>query len=152
MDSVYTRPVNILDEKTATPLFKSSEQAALYPFDADESYDITKEAKSAQNAAAISKHTGNDAESAVVVFGSNAMFDSTLLSATSYNNSGYLVNLTNIQTARGDESISIEPKNLQAQELGILSSQIIGISMLLFAIPLAILIIGIVVWARRRHR
>ena len=152
MASVYTRPVNILDEKTATPLFKSSEQAALYPFDADESYDITKEAKSAQNAAAISKHTGNDAESAVVVFGSNAMFDSTLLSATSYNNSGYLVNLTNIQTARGDESISIEPKNLQAQELGILSSQIIGISMLLFAIPLAILIIGIVVWARRRHR
>lgn len=52
------------------------------------------------------------------------MFDSTLLSATSYNNSGYLVNLTNIQTARGDESISIEPKNLQAQELGILSSQL----------------------------
>ena len=150
--SVYTRPVNILDEKTAAALFKSSEKSALFPFDADENYDITKETKRSQNAAAISRHTGNDAESAVVVFGSNAIFDSSLLSAKSYNNSGYLVNLVNIQTDRGDESISIEPKNLQSQELGILSSQIIGISMLLFAIPLIILAIGIVVWARRRHR
>lgn len=148
----YTRAVNILDDKTASPLFKSSEKSALVPFDAKEDFDLEKAIDGTHNAAAISTHTGEAANSSVVVFGSDSLFASNVFSSSSFNNSAYMINMMNIQSDRGDEGISIEPKNLQAQELGILSSQIIGISLLLFAIPLIILVIGIVVWARRRHR
>lgn len=148
----YSRAVNILDEKTASPLFKSSEQSAIVPFDAEEDFDLEGAVDGSHNAAAISTHTGDNANSSVVAFGSDTMFGSNVFSSSSFNNSAYMINMMNIQTDRGDEGISIEPKNLQSQELGILSSQIIGISLLLFAIPVIILVIGIVVWARRRHR
>lgn len=150
--SAYTRPVNVLDDKTAKPLFKSTDQSAVFPFDADESFDLEKAVGKTHNGAAVSTHTGDDANSSVVVFGSNAVFDSSFLSSTSFNNSSYLMNLMNIQADHEDEGITIEPKDLTTQELGILSSQIIGISILLFAIPVIILILGIVLWAYRRNR
>lgn len=150
--SAYTRPVNVLDDKTAKPLFKSTDQSAVFPFDANEDFDLEKAVGETHNGAAVSTHTGDDADSSVIVFGSNAVFDSSFLSSTSFNNSAYLMNLVNIQADHEDEGITIEPKDLTTQELGILSSQITGISLLLFAIPVIILIIGIVLWAYRRNR
>ena len=60
--------------------------------------------------------------------------------------------LLNIVTERSDV-ISIAPKELGGSELGITQFQATLISsILIYILPLAIVVAGLVVWIRRRHK
>ena len=109
------------------------------------------------NGAAIGKHNDGSDESknsSVVVFGSYESVTSNFLSTSSFNNASYFINLLNTLSDREDVSVVIEGKDPSAHELGITSTNDILFPSILvrFVIPIAVLIIGIVVWIRRRHK
>lgn len=149
------RPVEITDENKATALLTTTESAKLLPYDADDSFSID-DAKAQQfNAATLSTQYDDKQEknSHVAVFGSAIIFDDSALTMSSYNNSAYVINLTNILTDSEDVGITIEGKSQTDNQLGIVASQQQPISIIfVVVIPLAILICGLVIWLRRRNK
>ncbi len=152
----YIIPIEITNENTAIPLLQTSESAKLIKFsEADNrDLDINKIEGKLYNASTIStKTSGNDEKSSVVAFGSNFMFSSNALSIPSYNNGAYLINMMNKLTDNTDEGITIDGKNLESTSLGITTDQINFITGICMAgIPLIIIIVGVVIWVRRRNR
>ena len=73
---------------------------------------------------------------------------------TSYNNAAYFVNLFNTLSDRDDVSIVIEGKDPSAKELGVTSLDAIAVPSILvrFVIPFGVLLVGLIIWIRRRHR
>lgn len=152
---MYCMPIN-LDEAQATSLLSSSANAVQMPLDADENWDYNEEEPEKLVGAAISTQ-GNEDEtksSNVIVFGSYAALSESALSATSFNNSAYIINMFNTIAQRDDASITVEGKTLDANELGITSTFTSTILSIIFRylVPLAVVTIGIVKWLRRRHR
>lgn len=153
-------PVTITDEDTASPLLNITASAGIMPFDADTS-KIETEADLQQymepdgvNVAAIGKQTNSDdVSSNVVVFGSYSMFYSSFISTTTYNNANYIVNLCNTVTNRGDMGITITSAASENQELGIIEdSTTIAVGIIFIGlIPLLILVIGLIMYIRRRN-
>ena len=89
-----------------------------------------------------------------MVIGSYDAWAKSALSANSFNNAQYFLNIFNKIAARDEIGITIEGKNLDNPELGTITASaaaIFGI-LLCIIVPLGILIAGIVIWIRRRHR
>jgi hypothetical protein len=88
----------------------------------------------------------------VLMAGSPALVDPEFLSSTSFANSEYMLGLFDELTGK-EEDIQIQSKALTNESLNINAAQAVGIGIILTVVlPLAILIFGITVWARRRHR
>lgn len=150
----YIVPVEITNSNTASSLLVTSSDAKLLPFTADETFDI-ESAKSEQfNAAAVgTKTSGDDMNSSVVAIGSYLIPNESALAMSSYNNGAYLINMINKLTDNTDEGITIDGKDLTNPSLGITTDQINLLSaMCMVIIPIIIIIIGIVIWVRRRNR
>ncbi len=152
---MYCMPIN-LDSPSVTSLLSSSGSAVQMPLDADDSWDPNKEEPQKLIGAAISSQ-GNEDEtksSNVIVFGSYAAFSEAALSATSFNNSAYIVNMFNTIAERDDASITVEGKTIDSNELGLTSSFTATILAIIFRylVPLAVVTVGVVMWLKRRHR
>jgi len=147
-------PVEITDENAAASLLVTSSTAKLYPFDADESFNITEAEEQQFNAAAIStKTSGDDTASNVIVMGSSLIFNSNAIKISSYNNGAYLMNMMNKVTENTDEGITISGKDLTSPSLGITSDQIqIWTVICMGVFPVVIIIAAIVIYVRRRNR
>ncbi len=94
----------------------------------------------------ISKYTN------VLVIGSDLMLDPTLMTAAQYNNGDIMLSLINEMTGK-TEGVTILPKVVAANTFEITKSDV-NILTMTFAvvIPVVVLLTGIVVWIRRRHR
>ncbi len=106
------------------------------------------------NVAAIGSVAGEDnKKSNIAVFGSPIMFLSGYLDA-SYNNSNYIINLCNTVTDRGDMGRTIASASSGDGELGTVTAATTTIVSIIFigAVPLIILVIGLVVFIRRRKK
>lgn len=152
---MYCMPIELIDT-TATSLLSSSENAVIMPLDADENWDYNDEQPQKLTGAAISTQ-GNEDEtksSNVIVVGSYGALAESALSATSFNNSAYFLNIFNTIAQRDDATITVEGKNLDSNELGITSSFTATFLAILFRylVPLAVVIVGVVMWIRRRHK
>lgn len=148
-----SRDVEILNKDTASPLLSVEDGAGMVPFDSGEdaqAEDYLK--KDGINVAAIGTVSGEDEKkSNVVVFGSPIMFLSNYLE-TSYNNADYIVNVCNIITNRGDLGITITSAKHDNGELGTVTAETtfaVGI-IFIAAIPVIVLLIGLVIFIRRR--
>ena len=64
------------------------------------------------------------------------------------------VNIFNTISEKGDDSVTIESKELKNTELGVTDASTGAAMMIIFviALPLAVLIIGLVLWIRRRNK
>ncbi len=150
---VYTRPVLINDNAKVTPLATTSESSAVHSFDADENWDPTQHIEGSLNAGAVSVKTGDEKNSTVTVWGSDMSFYTQFLNSSTFINGEYFVNLFNTLTGREESDIVIDSKSLQSDQLGIMSDQITVIGTIFaWVIPLAVLLVGIIVWIRRRHK
>lgn len=153
-----TMPITITDDTLAAPLLKSSENSFLLPKDLEEEEAAKFDPQyMSLNGAAIGKHNDGTEESknsSVVVIGSYEAITTNYLSITSYNNAAYFVNLLNTLSDREDASVIIEGKDPSANELGVTSLSDITFASILvrFVIPIAVLIAGIIIWIRRRHK
>lgn len=152
---LYTMPVEITDDEVASALLISSENAYLLPMTgADE--DFVPEMQQLVGAA-IGTKTGSGEEggsSNVIVIGSYDAMASSFLSASSFNNAAYFVNLFNVLSHKNDISVIIEGKDPNSTELGYTTQNSILFPAILvrYVIPAAVLLAGIIIWIRRRHR
>lgn len=148
-----SRDVEIVNKDTASPLLSVEDGAGMVPFDSGEDAkadDYLK--KDGINAAAIGTISGeDDKKSNVVVFGSPIMFLSNYME-TSYNNANYIVNICNTITNRGDLGITISSAKYDSGELGTVTAETIFMVGIIFigAIPVIVLLIGLVIFIRRR--
>ena len=153
-----TMPITITDENEAKALLNSSDSAFFFPRDLSEEdakdFDPTPETLIG---AAIGQHsdgTTDGKKSSVVVIGSYDSVTSNHLSISSYNNAAYFINILNTLSSKDDVSVIIEGKNPSANDLGITSQNDIAFVSILvrFIIPIAVLVAGLIVWIRRRHK
>ncbi len=148
--------IEITDENTAHALLTTSDKGGVIPEDADSSwtYDDGLKGESVNVAAEGVVSNSDEESSRVVVFGSYMMFSSAIMNYNSFNNSAYLMNIINTVSDRDDAGITIESKSIENQELGItdVATQNTMLVMFVIVIPVVILIIGLVVWLRRRNK
>lgn len=149
----YLRPVIIEDTSKVTALAMTSQSSALRSFDADDDWDPSEHIEGSFNAGAVSTRTGDNANSNLIVWGSELSFNTAFLNSSTFNNSDYFVNLFNTVTDREDSGITIESKSKESTELGIMSDQINVLGPIFtYVIPVLTIIVGLVIWIRRRHK
>lgn len=147
-----------VEGKTITTALSFSESAGIMPADATEDWqptetDIAGPYPGMVVATETSYEGGGVSTSNVVVCGSVLAIDQSLLGSTSLGNGEYFLSLFNTLAEREDV-VFIQPKTIGASELGIESTMqaiILGI-LLTVALPLAVLIGGLVFWFGRRHK
>lgn len=153
--TLKARGITISDENTAHSLLDSTDKAGVVPYDPPEDFDIKNAITGEKiSVAAESVKSGNDSESKVIVFGSDKMFAQEFMTVNSFNNSAYLVNIFNTVSDKGDDSVTIESKALTNTELGVTDASTGTAMMIIFVVmlPLTVLVIGLVMWIRRRNR
>ena len=151
-----THAVNVTDESKAHAILNTSDKAGIYPLDAEENWDYNDAIKGEPiNVAAEGiKSNTDETESKLVVFGSYVMFNSNIMSFNSYNNSSYLMNLINTVSGKDDTGITIETKTMESTELGVADVATRSVIMVIFVIviPITVIVIGLVLWIRRRNK
>ena len=82
------------------------------------------------------------------------MFTKDVLKVNSFNNSAYLMNIVNTVSDKQDSGITIESKSLDNKELGVTDITTSNLLTIIFivVVPAIVLIIGIIVWIRRRNK
>lgn len=142
--------------KNTTILRSYGENCLIFPFDAAEDWS-EEDAERGQfgmivEASKVRFDGATPIYSRVIAAGSELIFSESFLTATNYNNAEVAVALFNTISGNTGEQITIAPKSFTATTYEIESAQQTGIG-LTFAviIPIAIIILGIVVWVRRRH-
>lgn len=148
--------VNVTDESKAHAILNTSTKAGIYPLNAEEDWDYNEAITGEPICVAAEgvKSNTDEAESKLVVFGSYVMFNSNIMSFNSYNNSAYLMNVLNTVSGKDDTGITIETKSMESTELGVTDVSTGSIIMVIFVIvvPIAVIIIGLVLWIRRRNK
>lgn len=155
-----SRDIKIKDDSKVTPLLSLKQSVGVLPFDTDTSkFESDKDIEKYMTAdgvtlAAIGSKSNDDKGSHVAVFGSPYFFSSTFLGTTSYNNANYLVNFCNTVSNRDDLGITINSAKVDSGELGVTNSATIVTFGFIFIllIPLGTLIVGLILYIRRRNK
>lgn len=158
--AVNARPLTKLwdsaSNRYAKVLLKTYDSAVVVPADAGKDWTPEDSDKDSYATAVLGQRVAYEGmtpkNSYVVAFGSLGMVDSYFLNMSAVNNAEYLVNLTNILTNK-EEGIQIVSKTLGTESLGISQQQAVNIGALFqYVLPILILIVGGVVFIRRRNR
>lgn len=154
----YTVPVEIEDEENVKSLFTLSDQSeVIYPTESSDEPEHKEEPNLVLGAVGTkgkesSSENSDSTNSNVVVIGSSVALGDSLLSSSVYGNSSYIISLLNTLIDRENVGVTIESKSLENQELGVTTAQINVLTILfVIAIPLAVLITGIVIFVKRRN-
>lgn len=148
--------INVTDESKAHAVLNTSSKAGIFPINAEEDWDYNDAVTGEPICVAAEgvKSGTDETESKLVVFGSYMMFNSNIMSFNSYNNSAYFMNVINTVSDHDDTGITIETKLMESAELGVSDVATRNIIMVVFVIvvPVAVIIIGLVLWIRRRNK
>ena len=158
MDTAYTER----DSRIVEVLLKFGSTAKALPNDAAEDFDIESAETYACPAlikSTLQKSSGNAnatgsalLESHVIVSSSAMSCESSLLSGSTFVNGKYYISLLNSLLGR-ESNFSITAKTLDTTTLTMTNFQILSIgAVFAIIIPLALLVVGVVVWLRRRHK
>lgn len=146
----------INDSSMAHALLTTSDTAGVQPYETEDDWNyMDAVAGEPLNVAAEGVLTNNEEESSrVIVFGSYMMFDETIMSFNSYNNSAYFMNVINTVSDKDDMGITIESKSLESEELGVtdVATGNVLLAVFVIIIPVGVLVMGIVMWLRRRNK
>jgi ABC-type uncharacterized transport system involved in gliding motility auxiliary subunit len=156
-----SRPLKILWEaggwRTTTALIKTSATSGIRPADAPLDWAPGPSLTGNVPILALSSFYRTNPQSEalsghVLLCGSTWSLDQAMLGNLNFANSAYFLDLLG-QLAKRDDQIYVQDKTLGFSELRVTGEQVI-IFTLIFAIllPLGVLIAGIVVWLRRRHK
>lgn len=168
--SYFARPVKLLFESsgsvTTVPLLSTADTAYVLTQEMQDSYNESgvepsdadiKSLQGVYNTIALANKYAFDSDnnrrdSNVLVYGSSNMLDENITGAAYYNNGDYFVSAVNKMVGK-DAGITIVAKDFSAATFETsASSYRSSFVVFIFIIPLAALIIGIVVWLRRRHK
>ena len=150
-----TRGVEITSENDAHALLNTSNRAGIIPYEPGDDWKMEDAITGSPIAVAAEgvKKSG-DSESRLIVFGSDRMFASTFMKLNSVNNAEFIMSIFNTLSEKEDESVTITGKSLANAELGVTDLNTSNAMVIIFevALPVLILITGIVVWLRRRNK
>ncbi len=156
------RPVKKLWEEKSnfvntTILQSYGEESVIMPFDAGEDWTPETAEEKGQfslivEASKVRYDGTTPYYSRVIAAGSELLFTDYFLNATNYNNADVALSIFNTISGNADESITITPKSFTATTYEIEAAEQSGIG-ITFAviIPIIIIVIGIVVWVRRKR-
>lgn len=90
--------------------------------------------------------------SSVLVSGSTAFLESTLLTSTSFSNDSGLISMINYLAQRDPNELLVQAKDMTTATLDITQAQGAWMAVIfIIVLPVAVVIVGIVVFVRRRH-
>ena len=151
------RPVYQLENSRTdiTVLMKTFDNAYLYPLDKDEAEDFVYERADtgAFNDVMIAqKTTEKGGLSRVCAVGSEHLASSWMMSFTNSNNAEFFVGMWNHISGR-TQGMTIKAKSLSPVtfEMNVKTANTLSI-VLCVVIPVCVIVLGIVIWVRRRHR
>lgn len=157
--TVMTRPINVLftekDNRTTKVLLNTYDSAVLLPDDADESFDLSAQEKGSYNTIVMGSRLRYDGmtpqTSNVIAVSSEAMFTQEFLVYPGFSNGDAALGLTSLIAPR-NQSVKIVPLEFNNDVITINEGQIlINRIIFIFVIPIALAVIGLVIWLRRRH-
>lgn len=154
---MYNRPVYTLDSGRSdkTVLMKSYDNAFLFPLDEElaEEFDYNNAVTGEFNDAVIAQRsTETGVSSRVCAVGSDVLASSAMMSYTNSNNAEFFVGMWNYISGR-EQGITIKAKSLVPAtfEMSVKTANSLSIA-LCIVIPICVIVFGIVIWLRRRHR
>lgn len=154
----FCRPITLLwESKTSgitSALLQTSDTVYLRELGAEQAADTDPDG--AQTIMAVSKRRTGDTietlvESNIMVISSMMLTDYYIMQDTAYNNAEYLMSAVNTMTGKGSGMI-IAQKDLSKSTITIEQAQLNVVNVVLYAIPFAVVVIGIVVFVRRRNK
>ena len=152
--SALAKPVAITDEDKAKLMLQCSELSGVFPIDADGMEDTDKYIVPNVGVCAIgTNQVTDDSKSSIVVVGSSMALSSDTFTRSAYNNGDYFLNVVNVMSGKQASIISISPKSVDSEQLGLTAEQIHRFGFIFIAlIPIITLVIGFVIWFRRRNK
>lgn len=141
--------------RTTKVIASTSPTTYVLPLDADENFDPNEQELKTHNVIVKcnrDKYIGNDLmTSTVAVVGSDAMLQPMFIQNPGFNNGDVMVNLANQLTAKEDV-ITMLPVVFQNESIAITQEQVSVFSVVfIFIIPVAIIVLGAIIFLRRRH-
>ncbi|MBQ8928255.1 MAG: GldG family protein [Oscillospiraceae bacterium] len=106
-----------------------------------------------QTVMAVSTRRDNSytSQSSILVMGGMLMTDANLLQDASFNNAQYLMSAVNVLSGKGS-SLIISSKDLTQENLNLTTADVRSINIVIYLIPFIVVVIGVVVFVRRRNR
>ena len=137
-------------------LMTTYDKAFLYPLDItdEDPFSVDTAESGVFNDAVIAYriHSDTQALSRVAVFGSTELANSSFMSMSNANNQNFFINLFNYISGKED-SIVITSKTNTAVTFDMSASTANTLAVVLcIVIPVVVIVLGIVIWVRRRHR
>lgn len=153
----YVRPVYLLDNSSfdRTVLMKTHDKAFLYPMDEElaKDFDIDSAESGEFNDVVVSQTTTESgSKSRVCVIGTEMLASSAFMSYTNANNAEFFVGMWNYISGR-EQGMTIRAKSLTPAtfEMNVKTANSLSIALCII-IPICVIVLGIVIWLRRRHR
>lgn len=139
---------------TSALLKTSEENVKMRPIGGEEGDEVYSE--EAQTLMAVSKRRTGDTvdtlvESNIMVIGSMMLSDYYIMQDSAYNNAEYLMSAVNTMTGKGSGLI-VAQKDLSKSTITIEQGQLNAVNVVIYAIPFIVVVIGIVVFVRRRNK
>jgi ABC-type uncharacterized transport system involved in gliding motility auxiliary subunit len=156
----YARPLKVLWEakgwRTTTTLVKSSGTSGIQPLETSPDWTPDTSSGGAPILALSDFYRTNPQNEAlsghVLLCGSTRALAPSMLSNLNLANAEYFLDLLG-QLAKRDDQIYVQDKTLGFTELRVTGEQVVIFTLIFVVLlPLAVLIAGIVVWVRRRHK
>lgn len=154
-----SRPVNTLFEtsgnRTTTIMTNTAETAFLLPFDVDDTFDMNAAEKNSYNTIVMGSRLKYDGTtpltSKVVCVGSSDMLATQWMGHPQLGNSTVMLTLTGM-LAEKKNTISVLPFTFEVNQImiteGIYKTYF---TIFVFVLPVIVVIVGLVIWLRRRH-
>lgn len=151
------RPIKLLAEEKGTigteAYLSSTDTAVVLDAQTGEQIENGKQIYAATASKAAFKDDGTADYSNIFVLGSESIVSNTYMSTSQYQNREYILSVINGLTGKSSVGITVEPKvisgnlfDITADQISLLKKIFIGV------IPALTLILGLVVFLRRKHR
>lgn len=154
-----SRPMSLLfsnnNNIAAYPLWSTADSAYVYVDESSAENPETGEQTVAAMADTYKSINGDNWRRSVVVFGSSFVFTDSFISAPAYGDSNYIRDLLQYATGTDGSQVTVQTKQVQTRVLDVSAPQstvvLLGLGVFTIGIPLVIVVIGLVVFLKRRH-
>lgn len=155
--TLYTKPITLKfdeeDMKKTVALLKTADTGYKMDMSTGDKVSSGEQITAAIGYKAVFGEDNTEGYSQVLVLGSEFLLDDTILQATQYANSQWILSVTNQMTGKTTSGITIEPSKIGGELFELTDAQIsIYKWVFILVIPLIVLVIGVVVWVRRKNR
>lgn len=155
--TIYTKPIKLLyDEenmKATKALLKTADTGFKADLETGEKISSGEQVAAAVGYKAVFNDDNTTSYSQVLALGSEYILYDMIMQGTQYVNSQWILSVTNHITGKTTTGITIEPSKIGGTLFDLTDAQISAFKWVFnLVIPAIVLIIGIVVWLRRKNR